>query len=73
MASTKACSASVKPFFPTDAQDKSKFDSREHEGSRLVVVFYPAAFTGVCTEEMCTFTDLMADLEKSVPRWWEFR
>ena len=53
------------PTFQLTAQDKSKFDSREHEGSRLVVVFYPAAFTGVCTEEMCTFTDLTADLENS--------
>ena len=55
----------IAPTFQLTAQDKSKFDSREHEGSRLVVVFYPAAFTGVCTEEMCTFTDLMADLENS--------
>ena len=53
------------PTFQLTAQDKSKFDSRELAGSRLVVVFYPAAFTGVCTEEMCTFTDLMADLENS--------
>ena len=53
------------PTFQLTAQDKSKFDSRELAGSRLVVVFYPAAFTGVCTEEMCTFADLMADLENS--------
>ena len=53
------------PTFQLTAQDKSKFDSRELAGSRLVVVFYPAAFTGVCTEEMCTFTDLMVDLENS--------
>ena len=53
------------PSFTLTAQDKSIFSSDEHSGKRMVVVFYPAAFTGVCTEEMCTFNDLMADLENA--------
>ena len=53
------------PSFTLTAQDKSIFSSEEHSGTRMLVAFYPAAFTGVCTEEMCTFTDLMADLENS--------
>lgn len=29
-------------------------------GQPLVLAFFPAAFTGVCTKEMCTFRDSMA-------------
>lgn len=34
------------------------------EGSESVVLlFFPMAFTGVCTEEMCTVTDQLSDYE----------
>ncbi len=29
-----------------------------------VLAFFPGAFTGVCTKEMCTFRDSLAELEK---------
>ncbi|SEH43214.1 Peroxiredoxin [Halopenitus malekzadehii] len=29
----------------------------------VVLAFYPAAFTGGCTEEMCTFSDRLSDFE----------
>ena len=29
---------------------------------RVVLAFYPAAFTGVCEKEMCAFRDSLADL-----------
>jgi peroxiredoxin len=32
----------------------------ELRGSRVVLAFFPAAFTGVCTKELCTFRDAMA-------------
>ena len=31
-------------------------------GKKLVVAFYPAAFTGVCQKEMCAFRDSLASL-----------
>lgn len=31
-------------------------------GKKLVVAFYPAAFTGVCQKELCTFRDSLASL-----------
>jgi peroxiredoxin len=31
-------------------------------GKQVVVAFFPAAFTGVCTKELCTFRDSMAVL-----------
>ena len=34
----------------------------DYKGKTVVLVFYPGAFTGVCTNEMCAFRDSMADL-----------
>lgn len=34
----------------------------EFKGKKLILAFYPAAFTGVCTKEMCTFRDRLGDL-----------
>ena len=33
-------------------------------GKKLVLAFYPGAFTGVCKKEMCTLRDDVAKLEK---------
>ena len=35
------------------------------EGKPVVVLFFPGAFTSVCTKELCTFRDRMAELEKA--------
>ncbi|MRR39037.1 redoxin domain-containing protein, partial [bacterium] len=32
----------------------------EFLGKKTVLVFYPGAFTGVCTKEMCSFRDSLA-------------
>ena len=37
----------------------------EHKGSRVVLAFFPAAFTGVCTTELCTFQDSLARLNEA--------
>jgi len=34
----------------------------EFAGKKTVLAFYPGAFTGVCTKEMCTFQDALANL-----------
>jgi peroxiredoxin len=41
-----------------DADKKSRSLS-EFRGKNVVLAFYPGAFTGVCTKEMCTFRDTM--------------
>ena len=51
------------PDFTLTAQDKSSVTLSEMRGGQVVLAFYPAAFTGVCTKEMCTFSDGMASLE----------
>jgi len=52
----------IAPAFTLTATDKSKVSLSDHAGGRVVLAFYPAAFTGVCTTEMCTFQDSMAQL-----------
>ena len=51
------------PDFTLTAHDKSTVTLSEMRGGRVILAFYPAAFTGVCTKEMCTFSDAMTGLE----------
>jgi len=34
-------------------------------GKPVVILFFPGAFTSVCTKELCTFRDRMSELEKA--------
>ena len=43
------------------AQDRSMVTLSEI-GKRTVLAFYPAAFTGVCTTELCTFSESLGVL-----------
>ena len=38
--------------------------SEQLRNGPVVLAFFPAAFSGVCTKEMCTFRDSMAELNK---------
>ena len=44
------------------AKDRSMITLSEI-GKRTVLAFYPAAFTGVCKSELCTFSDSISSLE----------
>ena len=50
------------PDFTLMAYDRSMVTLSEYEGKRVLLAFFPAAFTGVCTKEMCTFSDSMVKL-----------
>jgi peroxiredoxin len=41
------------------ANDRTMVTLSESIGNKVILAFFPAAFTGVCTTEMCTFTDSM--------------
>jgi glutaredoxin-dependent peroxiredoxin len=47
-------------FTLVDTELKSR-SLAEFVGKNVVVAFYPAAFTGVCQKEMCTFRDGLND------------
>ena len=44
------------PAFNLPSPDKSMVSLDDYAGRKLVIAFFPAVFTGVCTNEMCTFS-----------------
>jgi peroxiredoxin Q/BCP len=45
------------PDFTLPDQDGSTFTLSEHRGGRVLIYFYPKAFTPGCTSEACDFRD----------------
>jgi peroxiredoxin len=49
------------PDFNLLDSDGNEFGLSSLSGKKVVVAFFPAAFSGVCAEELCTFRDALAD------------
>lgn len=49
------------PEFTLVDTEKKERSLKEFFGKKTILVFYPGAFTGVCTKEMCAFRDAMAN------------
>ena len=48
-----------------DADKKvRKFSEFLTPGKKTILAFFPGAFTGTCTKEMCTFRDMYGELEQ---------
>jgi glutaredoxin-dependent peroxiredoxin len=45
------------PDFKLFSSDKNEVSLSDHKGKNVVVLFFPLAFTGVCTTELCTLRD----------------
>jgi len=53
------------PDFTLPDQDRAAVTlSEQLKKGPVVLAFFPAAFSGVCTTEMCTFRDSASDLNK---------
>ncbi len=50
--------------FQLPDQNKIQRSLKDFLGKKTVLAFFPGAFTGVCTKEMCTFRDGLQDLSK---------
>ncbi len=50
------------PDFTLHDTEKKQRTLKEFIGKKTILAFYPGAFSGVCTKEMCTFRDWTADL-----------
>ena len=50
------------PDFSLIDQNNNTVNGSDFKGQRVVLVFFPAAFTGVCTTEMCAFEENMSRL-----------
>ncbi len=49
------------PSFALLDTDGNEFSSASLAGKKAVIAFFPAAFSGVCADELCTFRDALAD------------
>lgn len=54
-AGAKAPDFSLKSFTPSD--DAVDISLSSYRGKNVVLLFFPMAFTGVCTTEMCTMSE----------------
>jgi len=50
------------PDFTLTNQDRQPVRLSEQRGKPVVLAFFPAAFSSVCTKELCTFRDSLAKL-----------
>lgn len=49
------------PEFTLYDTEKKQRSLKEFAGKKAVLVFYPGAFTGVCTKEMCAFRNSLTN------------
>jgi peroxiredoxin len=50
------------PNFTLKNQGREDVSLSDHAGKNVILAFFPAAFTGVCEKELCTFRDSVAAL-----------
>ena len=48
------------PDFSLRASDKTQVRLKDFRGHHVLLLFFPAAFTGVCTKELCFMRDSLA-------------
>jgi len=48
------------PEFTLRASDTSEVSLNQFQGENVLLLFFPLAFTGVCTEELCSIRDDIA-------------
>ncbi|HPF50244.1 MAG TPA: peroxiredoxin [Draconibacterium sp.] len=54
------------PEFQAKADDGSTFDLKNYIGDKFIVVyFYPAAMTGGCTKQACTYRDFKTQINSA--------
>src|SRR5436309_4072824 len=53
------------PDFTLTNQDRQPVTLSGQKGRPVVLAFFPAAFSSVCTKELCTFRDSLAVLNKA--------
>ena len=56
---------SAAPDFTLPNQDNQPVTLSAQRGTPVVLAFFPAAFSSVCTKELCTFRDSMSTLNSA--------
>lgn len=49
------------PEFSLFSSEKEKVSLSDYKGKNVVILFFPLAFTGVCTAELCSVRDELAE------------
>ncbi len=49
------------PLFTLYSDEKKEVSLADYTGKNLVLLFFPLAFTGTCTEELCTVRDALPE------------
>ena len=52
------------PNFTLRNSDKGEVSLNDYRGKNVVILFFPLAFTGVCTTELCSMRDDIGTYEK---------
>ena len=52
------------PSFVLKSSEKADVSLEDYSGKNVVLLFFPLAFTGVCTTELCSMRDNIGDYEK---------
>jgi len=52
------------PDFTLRGSDKSQVSLKDFSGKNVVLLFYPATYSGVCTKELCMMRDGLAEYER---------
>jgi len=55
----------VAPDFTLMDQDRQPVTLGTYRGQPVVLAFFPAAFSGTCTKELCTFRDSLGELNSA--------
>ncbi len=50
-------------FSLTNSADNQQVSLSDYSGKNVVLAFFPAAFSGVCQTELCTFRDSLSSFE----------
>lgn len=49
------------PLFKLFASDKSEVSLEDYKGKKVVLLFFPMAFSSICTAELCSMRDNIAN------------
>ena len=60
---TVAVGDTAPAFSLTNSADNQPVSLGDYAGKNVVLAFFPAAFSGVCQTELCTFRDSLASFE----------
>jgi peroxiredoxin len=60
------------PEFSLFDTNKNKVSLSNFRSKNVLILFFPQAFTGVCTKELCTIREISAGIIMPMQKCWVF-